>query len=69
MVNVARQPTPTLERYMSRTIRYAVLALAVASATACSASVTEPTAAPKCTTTSQNGTTSCLSLDYINPKI
>ena len=53
---------------MSRTIRYAVLALAVAS-TACASSVTEPTPAPKCTSTSQNGSTSCVSLDLINPKI
>ena len=34
---------------MSRTMRYAVLALAVASVSACSNSVTEPTPArPKC---------------------
>jgi hypothetical protein len=54
---------------MSRTIRYAVLALAVAAATACSSSVTEPTAAPKCTAKSQNSSPSCVSLDYINPKV
>jgi len=54
---------------MSRTIRYAVLALAVASISACSSSVTEPTPAPKCAATSQSGSTSCVSLDLINPKI
>ncbi|MDF2774986.1 MAG: hypothetical protein K0S86_4486 [Geminicoccaceae bacterium] len=53
---------------MSRTIRYAVLALAVASA-ACSSSVTEPTAAPKCTTAPNGATQSCVSLDLINPKV
>jgi len=62
-------PTPHLERYMSRTIRFAVLAFAVAAATACSSSVTEPTAAPKCTAQSQNSSQSCVSLDYINPKV
>ena len=69
VVNVARQPHPHLERDMSRTIRYAVLALAVAATTACSSSITEPTSAPKCATTSQNGSTSCVSLDFINPKV
>jgi hypothetical protein len=69
VVNVARQSHPLLERHMSRTIRYAVLALAVAAATACSSSVTEPTAAPKCTAKSQNSSPSCVSLDYINPKV
>jgi len=54
---------------MSRSIRYAVLSLAVAAATACSSSVTEPTAAPKCTAKSQNSSQSCVSLDYINPKV
>jgi len=49
---------------MSRAIRYAVLALAVATA-ACSSSVTEPTAAPKCTDTQNSATQSCVSLDYI----
>ena len=53
---------------MSRTIRYAVLTLAVASA-ACSSSVTEPTAAPKCTATQNGATQSCVSLDYVNPKV
>ncbi len=60
--------TPPPERYMSRTIRCAVLFLAVI-ATACSSSVTEPTAAPKCTAMSQNSSQSCVSLDYINPKV
>jgi hypothetical protein len=54
---------------MSRTIRYAVLALAVASAAACSSSITEPTAAQKCTKDSQNSSQSCVSFDYINPKV
>lgn len=62
-------PTPHLERYMSRTIRYAVLALAVAATTACSSSVTEPTAAEKCTAKSQNSSQSCVSFDFINPKV
>lgn len=53
---------------MSRTIRYAVLALAVAAATACSSSITEPTA-QKCTAKSQNSSQSCVSLDFINPKV
>ena len=57
-----------LERYMSRTIRYAILALAVTAA-ACSSSVTEPTAAPKCMATQNSATQSCVSLDYINPKV
>ena len=52
---------------MSRTIRYAVLALAVASAAACSSSITEPTA-PKCAKT-QNSSQSCANLDLINPKV
>ena len=51
------------------TIRYAVLALAVAAATACSSSVTEPTAAQKCAAKSQDSSKSCVSLDYINPKV
>jgi hypothetical protein len=54
---------------MSRTIRYAVLALAVVAATACSSSVTEPTAASKCANKSQNSSQSCVSLDFINPKV
>jgi hypothetical protein len=54
---------------MSRTIRYAVLALAVTAVTACSSSVTEPTATPKCTAKTQNSSQSCVSLDYINPKV
>ncbi len=53
---------------MSRTIRCAVVFLAVIT-TACSSSVTEPTAAPKCTAKSQNSSQSCVSLDYINPKV
>jgi hypothetical protein len=53
---------------MSRTIRYAVLALAIAATTACSSSVTEPTA-PKCATNSTNASQSCASLDLINPKV
>jgi hypothetical protein len=52
---------------MSRTIRCVVLFLVV-TATACSSSVTEPTA-PKCTAKSQNNSQSCLSQDYINPKV
>jgi hypothetical protein len=67
VVNVSRQPPPP-ERYMSRTIRCAVLFLAVTT-TACSSSVTEPTAAPKCTAKSQNSSQSCVSLDYINPRV
>jgi len=62
-------PHPHLERYMSRTIRYAVLALAVSSAAACSSSITEPTATPKCSAKSQNSSQSCVSLDLINPKV
>ena len=62
-------PTPHPERYMSRTIRYAVLALAVGAASACSSSVTEPTATPKCTANSQSNSQSCVSLDLINPKV
>lgn len=54
---------------MSRTIRYAVLALAVASIGACSSSVTEPTAASKCTANTKNAPQSCVSLDYINPVV
>ena len=54
---------------MSRTIRYAVLALAVAAASACSGSITEPTAAQKCTDKSPNSSQSCVSLDFINPKV
>ncbi|HUQ83262.1 MAG TPA: hypothetical protein VM076_19065 [Gemmatimonadaceae bacterium] len=53
---------------MSRTIRYAVLALAVASIGACSSSITEPTA-PKCTANTKNAPQSCVSLDYINPVV
>lgn len=53
---------------MSRTIRYAVLALAVVTA-ACSSSVTEPTGTPKCTATENSATQSCVSFDYINPKV
>jgi len=62
-------PYPPPERYMSRTIRYAVLSLAVAAISACSSSVTEPTAAPKCTANSKNAPQSCASLDYINPVV
>ena len=54
---------------MSRTIRYAVLSLAVLATAACSSSVTEPTAAPKCTANSQNASQSCVSMDFINPKV
>jgi hypothetical protein len=54
---------------MSRTIRYAVLSLAVLATAACSSSVTEPTAAPKCTAKSQNASQSCVSMDFINPKV
>ena len=54
---------------MSRTIRYAVLGLAVAAITACSSSITEPTAKPKCTTITQTQNQSCVSLDFINPKV
>ena len=68
VLNVSREPTTPPERYMSRTIRYAILTLAVASA-ACSSSVTEPTAARKCTATQNGATQSCVSLDYINPKV
>ena len=53
---------------MSRTIRYAILALAVATA-ACSSSVTEPTTTPKCAATQNSSTQSCASFDYINPKV
>src|SRR5688500_6282712 len=68
VVNVSRPNHPLPERFMSRTIRYAVLALAVATA-ACSSSVTEPTAAPKCTNAQNGATQSCVSLDLINPKV
>jgi hypothetical protein len=54
---------------MSRTVRYAVLAIAVAAASACSNSITEPTATPKCTAQSQNSSQSCVSFDLINPKV
>ena len=54
---------------MSRTIRYAVLGLAVAAITACSSSITEPTATPKCTTKSQTNAQSCVSADFINPVV
>ena len=54
---------------MSRTIRYAVLALVLVGATACSSSITEPSAAPKCTAKTQNNSQSCVSLDLINPKV
>ena len=54
---------------MSRTIRYAVLAIAVASLSACSSSVTEPTVAPKCAENSKNVTQSCASMDFINPVV
>jgi hypothetical protein len=69
MINVSRPFHTTPERYMSRTIRYAVLALAVAAATACSSSITEPTAAQKCTAKSANSSQSCVSMDFINPKV
>jgi hypothetical protein len=62
------ETTHHLERYMSRTIRYAILALAVATA-ACSSSVTEPTATPKCAATQNSSTQACASLDLINPKV
>jgi len=61
-------PIPPPERYMSRTIRCAVLFVAVIT-TACSSSVTEPTAVQKCTAKSQNSSQSCVSTDYINPKV
>jgi hypothetical protein len=54
---------------MSRTIRYAVLTIAVAAISACSSSVTEPTAAPKCNANTRNASQSCVSLDYINPVV
>ena len=54
---------------MSRTIRYVVLGLAVAAVTACSSSITEPTATPKCTTKSQTNVQSCVSADFINPVV
>jgi hypothetical protein len=55
---------------MSRTIRYAVLSLAVLATAACSSSVTEPTAIPKCIAKSQNASQSCVSMDdFINPKV
>jgi hypothetical protein len=54
---------------MSRPIRYAVLGVAVAAITACSASVTEPTPAAKCAATQNSSSTSCVSLDLINPKV
>ena len=54
---------------MSRTIRYAVLSLAIGAVTACSSSVTEPTAAPKCAANSKNASQSCVSMDFINPKV
>ena len=58
------------ERYMSRTIRYTALVLAVAAMSACSSSITEPTAAaPKCTTAQNTTSPSCVSFDYINPKV
>ena len=53
---------------MSRTIRFAVLSFAVAAISACSSSVTEPTA-PKCTANSKTVPQSCASLDYINPVV
>ena len=53
---------------MPRTIRYAVLAVAVATISACSSSVTEPTA-PKCTANSKNAPQSCASMDFINPVV
>lgn len=53
---------------MSRTIRYAVLSLAVAAVSACSSSVTEPTA-PKCPANSKNVPQSCESMDFINPVV
>jgi hypothetical protein len=62
-------PTHTWSDTMSRTIRYAVLGLAVAAITACSSSITEPTATPKCTSKSQTNTQSCVSADLINPKV
>ena len=68
VVNVSRPNHLLPERSMSRTIRYAVLALAVATA-ACSSSVTEPTATPKCTDAQNTTTQSCASFDYINPKV
>jgi hypothetical protein len=54
---------------MSRTIRYAAVALSVAAFSACSSSVTEPTALPKCTSAQNNSAASCASLDLINPKV
>lgn len=58
-----------MERYMSRTIRYAVLSLAVAAVSACSSSVTEPTAVPTCSANQKNTSQACVSLDLINPKV
>ena len=49
MINVARQSFPHLERHMSRTMRYAVLTMAVVAASACSNSLTEPTPTPALT--------------------
>ena len=54
---------------MSRTIRYAVLSLAVAAVSACSSSVTEPTAVPTCSANTKNTSQACVSLDLINPKV
>lgn len=54
---------------MSRTMRYAVLVLAVASVNACSNSVTEPTPAQNCVAQKNGTAQSCAWLDYINPKV
>ena len=54
---------------MPRTIRHAVLAVAVATIGACSSSVTEPTPASKCTANSKNAPQSCASMDFINPVV
>ena len=56
---------------MTRTIRYAVLILAVASVSACASSVTEPTptAAQKCVADKNGTASSCAWLDLINPKV
>lgn len=64
-------PHPYLERYMTRTIRYAVLTLAVASISACSTSATEPTLTPaqKCVAEKNGTPESCAWLDIINPKV
>jgi hypothetical protein len=53
---------------MSRLPRYAALVIAIAAMSACSSSVTEPSA-PKCAATPDASSQSCANLDLINPKI